>query len=117
MPRATNRPSAHRRKKKILKRTKGYWGARKNVWSQAKNTYEKGLLHAYVGRKLKKRDYRSLWITRINAAVREYGMSYSEFIDKINDKGIKLNRKVLADLAMNNPEGFKSIVEQVISHR
>lgn len=113
MPRATNRPSAHRRKKKILKRTKGYWGNRKNVWANAKNTYEKGLLHAYTGRKLKKRDYRSLWIIRINAAVREYGMSYSEFMGKINQKGIKLNRKVLADLAMNNPEDFRTIVEEI----
>jgi large subunit ribosomal protein L20 len=92
---------------------KGYYGARKNVWTVAKNAVDKGLLYAYVGRKLKKRQFRSLWITRINAGARQYGMSYSVFMGKLSTKGIELNRKVLADLALNHPEAFKKVVDQV----
>lgn len=113
MPRSVNSVASRKRKKKILKRTKGFFGSRKNVWTVAKNTYEKGLQHAYVGRKLKKRNYRSLWIARINAGVRQYGLSYSVFIDKLAKNNIDINRKVLADLAMNNPEQFKAIIESV----
>ena len=101
------------RRKKILKKTKGQFRTRKNVWTVAKNSYEKGQTYAYRDRRNKKRDFRSLWITRINAAVREYDMSYSVFIDKLNKAGIEINRKVLADLALNNPESFKAIVEKV----
>lgn len=96
-----------------MKQAKGFYGKRKNVYTVAKNVLEKGLGYKYVGRKLKKREYRSLWIVRINAAVREEGMSYSQFIGKLATKGIDLNRKVLADLAMNEPEAFKSLVAQV----
>jgi large subunit ribosomal protein L20 len=110
MPRSVNTVASKRKRKKILKQTKGYFGARKNVYSVAKNTLEKGLKYAYRDRRLKKRNFRGLWIQRINAAVRKYGMSYSEFIDKINKKGIKLNRKTLADLAMNHSEAFESVV-------
>jgi|TARA_B110000211_G_scaffold174754_1_gene197467 large subunit ribosomal protein L20 len=92
---------------------KGYYGARKNVWTVAKNAVDKGLLYAYVGRKLKKRQFRSLWITRINAGARQYGMSYSVFMGKLSTKGIELNRKVLADLALNHPEAFKKVIDQV----
>ena len=92
---------------------KGYFGSRKNVWTVAKNSVEKALTYAYVGRKLKKRNFRSLWITRINAGVRPFGMSYSEFMGKVHKSGIELNRKVLADLAMNHPEAFKAVVEKV----
>lgn len=113
MPRSTNSVASRARRKKILKNSKGYIGKRKNVYTVAKNVNEKGLTYKYVGRKLKKRDYRSLWITRINAAVREEGMSYSTFMHKLNENGINLNRKVLADLAMNEPEVFKQIVAQV----
>lgn len=113
MPRSVNSVASRARRKKILKQTKGYIGKRKNVYTVAKNVLEKGLTYSYVGRKLKKRDYRSLWITRINAAVREEGMSYSVFMNKLSQKGIQLNRKVLADLAMNDPESFKAIVAQV----
>jgi large subunit ribosomal protein L20 len=101
------------RRKKILKHTKGYWGARKNVWTIAKNVWEKGLTYAYRDRKAKKRNYRALWIQRINAGVREHGMSYSEFIGKLNAKNIDLNRKVLADLAMNHPQAFKAVIDAV----
>ena len=101
------------RRKKILKKTKGQFRTRKNVWTVAKNSYEKGHSYAYRDRRNKKRDFRSLWIVRINAAVREYDMSYSVFIDKLNKAGIEINRKVLADLALNNPEAFKAIVEKV----
>ena len=99
--------------KKILKQAKGYYGKRKNVLTVAKNVVEKGMTYMFVGRKLKKREYRSLWIARINAAVRAEGMTYSEFINKIQKKGIELDRKILADLAMNNPETFKSLVDSV----
>ena len=113
MPRSVNHEASRARRKKILKLTKGYWGARGNVWTIAKNTLEKGLTYAYRDRKNKKRTMRSLWIQRINAGVRQYGMSYSEFIGKVNAKNINLNRKVLADLAMNHPEAFKAVVDQV----
>ena len=101
------------RRKKILKQTKGQFRTRKNVWTVAKNSYEKGQTYAYRDRRNKKRDFRALWIVRINAAVRAYDMSYSVFIDKLNKAGIEINRKVLADLALNNPEAFKAIVEKV----
>ena len=113
MPRSVNHEASRARRKKILNLTKGYWGARGNVWTIAKNTLEKGLQYAYRDRKNKKRTMRSLWIQRINAGVRQYGMSYSEFIGKVNAKNINLNRKVLADLAMNHPEAFKALVDQV----
>lgn len=113
MPRSVNVVASRNRRKKILKLTRGYFGCRSNVWTVAKNTYEKGLLHAYVNRKKKKRNFRALWIARINAAVRSYNMSYSEFIGKIAKKDIKLNRKVLADLAMNNPNAFEAVVNSV----
>jgi len=96
-----------------MKLTKGNFGPRANVWTVAKNTFEKGQLYAFNDRRKKKGNFRALWIQRINAAVREYGMNYSEFIGKINSKGIAMNRKVLADLAMNHPEAFKAIVESV----
>ena len=101
------------RRKKILKQTKGQFSTRKNVWTVAKNSYEKGQQYAYRDRRNKKREFRSLWIVRINAAIREYGMNYSQFIDKLTKAGIEINRKVLADLALNNPEAFKAIVEKV----
>lgn len=113
MPRSVNSVASHARRKKILKQTKGFYGKRKNVYTVAKNVLEKGLTYRYIGRKLKKRDYRTLWIARINAAVREEGMSYSQFMGKLSAKGIELNRKVLADLAMNEPESFKQLVAQV----
>lgn len=113
MPRSVNAVASKERKKKALKQAKGYFGRRKNVWTVAINAIEKGMAYAYVGRKLKKRDYRSLWIVRINAAVRTYGLSYSQFIKRLGDNGIEINRKVLADLALNNPEAFKAIVEKV----
>jgi large subunit ribosomal protein L20 len=113
MPRSVNAVASRARRKKILKQAKGFYGKRKNVYTVAKNVLEKGLGYKYVGRKLKKRDYRSMWIVRINAAVREEGLSYSQFINKLNTAGIDLNRKVLADLAMNEPEAFKALVAQV----
>jgi large subunit ribosomal protein L20 len=113
MPRSVNHVASRARRKKILKHTKGYWGARKNVWTIAKNVWEKGLTYAYRDRKAKKRNYRALWIQRINAGVREHGMSYSEFIGKLNAKNIDLNRKVLADLAMNHPHAFKAVIDAV----
>jgi ribosomal protein L20 len=113
MPRSVNAVASRARRKKILKKTKGQFSTRKNVWTVAKNSYEKGQTYAYRDRKNKKREFRALWIIRINAAVREYGMSYSVFMDKLNKSGINLNRKVLADLALNNPEAFKAIVDQV----
>ena len=104
MPRSVNSVASKARRKKVLDQTKGYWGARKNVFTVAKNTLEKGLTYAYRDRKTKKRNFRGLWIQRINAATRPYGMSYSEFIGKVHAKNVQLNRKVLADLAMNHPE-------------
>jgi large subunit ribosomal protein L20 len=113
MPRSVNSVASRARRKKVLKRVKGQWGRRKNVWTVAKNAYEKGLQYAYQGRKQKKRDYRALWIQRINAGVREFGMSYSVFMGKLKKANITINRKTLADLAMNNPEAFKAIVDKV----
>src|SRR3954469_15420172 len=113
MPRSVNAVASRARRKRILKAAKGYYGKRKNVYTVAKNVMEKGLQYKYVGRKLKKREYRALWIARINAAVRAEGLTYSEFIHKLNLKGIGLDRKVLADLAMNEPETFKGLVTSV----
>ncbi len=113
MTRSVNAVASRARRKKILKKTKGQFRTRKNVWTVAKNSYEKGQTYAYRDRRNKKREFRALWIVRINAAVREYGMSYSVFMDKLNKSGIEINRKVLADLALNNPEAFKAIVEKV----
>jgi len=113
MPRSKNAVASRARRKKILDQAKGFYGKRKNVYTVAKNIVEKGLTYSYVGRKLKKREYRQLWIARINAAVREEGMTYSQFINKLNIKGIELNRKVLADLEMNEPESFKALINQV----
>ena len=113
MPRSVNSVASRNRRKKILKQAKGYFGRRKNVFTVAKNAVEKGMLYAYRDRKNNKRNFRSLWIQRINAGVRLYGMSYSQFMGKIKANEIELNRKVLADLAMNNPEAFKAIVEKV----
>ena len=113
MPRSVNHVASRARRKKILSMTKGYWGARKNVFTIAKNILEKGLTYAYRDRKNKKRNFRSLWIQRINAGARLQGMSYSEFMGKIHAKNIELNRKALADLAMNNPGAFKAIVDAI----
>ena len=113
MPRSVNAVASRARRKKVLKLAKGNFGSRGNVWTVAKNTVEKGLQYAYAHRREKKRNYRSLWIVRINAAVRMYGMTYSEFIGKMNAKGIALNRKVLADLALNEPKAFEAIVNAV----
>ena len=113
MPRSVNHVASRAKRKKVLKMTRGYWGAKKNVWTVAKNTLEKGLVYAYRDRKQKKRNFRSLWIQRINAGVREHGMSYSTFIAAANKKGVTINRKTLADLAMNHPEAFKAVVNSV----
>ena len=113
MPRSVNSVASKARRKRILKQAKGFYGKRKNVYTVAKNVLEKGLTYSYVGRKIKKRDYRSLWIVRINAAVREEGITYSEFINKLKVKGIELDRKVLADMAMNEPEAFRKLVVSV----
>ena len=113
MPRSVNAVASRARRKKVLKLAKGNFGSRGNVWTVAKNTVEKGLQFAYAHRQLKKRTFRSLWITRINAAVRAQGMTYSQFLGKLNAKGIALNRKVLADLAMNEPKAFEAIVKAV----
>jgi len=113
MPRSVNAVASRARRKRILKQAKGFYGKRKNVYTVAKNVVEKGMTYSYVGRKLKKREYRRLWIARINAAVREEGLTYSQFINALNTKGVALDRKVLADLAMNNPESFKALVAQV----
>ena len=113
MPRSVNSVASRQRRKKILKQAKGYFGRRKNVWTVAKNAVEKGLTYAYRDRKNKKRTFRALWIQRINAGTRQYGMSYSQFMGKIHSNGIELNRKVLADLAMNHPEAFKAVVDKV----
>lgn len=113
MPRSVNAVASRARRKKILKQAKGFYGKRKNVYTVAKNVLEKGLTYSYVGRKLKKRNYRQLWIARINAAARAEGLTYSEFIHRLSEKNIDLNRKVLADLAMNEPETFKSLIASV----
>jgi large subunit ribosomal protein L20 len=113
MPRSVNHVASRARRKKILKYAKGYWGRRKNVWTVAKNAVEKGWLYAYRDRRNRKREFRALWIQRINAAARQHGMSYSQFINKVQKAGIELNRKVLADLAMNYPAAFEAIVNAV----
>ncbi len=113
MSRSVNKVAARRRRKKLLSKTKGYFGARKNVWTVAKNTWEKGQTYAYRDRRNKKRNFRSLWIMRINAAVRQYGMSYSQFMGELNKKNIIISRKVLADIAMNEPDAFKAIVDEI----
>ncbi|MBL6649168.1 MAG: 50S ribosomal protein L20 [Flavobacteriaceae bacterium] len=113
MPRSVNSVASRNRRKKILKKAKGYFGRRKNVWTIAKNAVEKGLSYAYRDRKNKKRTFRSLWITRINAGARIHGLTYAELIGKLKSNNIDINRKVLADLAMNNPEAFADIVNKV----
>ncbi len=113
MPRVNNAVAARQKRKKVMKQTKGYFGRRKNVWTVSKNAYEKGLSYAYRDRRKKKAEFRALWIQRINAACREHGMSYSEFMGKLNKAGIDLNRKVLADLAMNHQKAFEEIVKKV----
>jgi large subunit ribosomal protein L20 len=113
MPRSKNSVASHARRKKILKQAKGFYGKRKNVYTVAKNVVEKGMTYMYVGRKLKKREYRQLWIARINAAVRAEGMTYSQFIHKLSEKEINLDRKMLADLAMNHPETFTNLIAEV----
>lgn len=113
MPRSVNAVASRARRKKVFKQAKGFFGRRKNVWTVAKNAVEKGLVYAYRDRRQKKRNFRALWIQRINAGARLHGLSYSKFMGAIHKAGIELNRKVLADLAMNNPEAFKAIVEKV----
>ncbi|PHN93786.1 50S ribosomal protein L20 [Maribacter sp. 6B07] len=113
MPRSVNAVASRARRKKVMKQAKGYFGRRKNVWTVAKNAVEKAMLYAYRDRRNKKRTFRSLWITRINAGARQHGMSYSQFMGKVNANNIELNRKVLADLAMNHPDAFKAVVDQV----
>ena len=113
MPRSVNHVASKAKRTKILKLTKGYYGARKNVWTVAKNTWEKGLTYAYRDRRNKKRTFRALWIQRINAAARLEGLSYSVLMGLLHKEGIEINRKVLADLAVNNPEAFKAIVDKV----
>jgi large subunit ribosomal protein L20 len=113
MPKSVNHVASKARRKKILKLAKGFFGRRKNVWTVAKNAVEKALLYAYRDRKVRKRKFRSLWIQRINAGARQYGMSYSQFMSLIHKNNIQINRKVLADLAMNQPEAFKSIIEKI----
>lgn len=111
MPRSKNKVASHRRRKRILKLAKGYWGNQGNVLTAAKNAVEKGLTHAYRDRKLKKRNYRALWITRINAAARLNGTTYSRLMDALNKKGVDINRKVLASLAVENPSAFSEVVK------
>ncbi|MDP4131305.1 MAG: 50S ribosomal protein L20 [Bacteroidota bacterium] len=113
MPRSVNAVASRARRKRILKQAKGFYGKRKNVYTVAKNVLEKGLTYRYVGRKLKKREYRALWIARINAAVREEGLTYSRFIHLLNEKGVTLDRKMLADIAMNEPEAFKQLISSL----
>ena len=113
MPRSVNAVAAKARRKKVLKAAKGYFGRRKNVHTVAKNAVEKAMQYAYIGRKQKKRNFRSLWIQRISAGAREHGMSYSIFMGAVSKNGIELNRKVLADLAMNHPEAFKAVVDAI----
>ena len=113
MPRSVNHVASRAKRKRILKLTRGYYGARKNVWTVAKNTWEKGLTYAFRDRRTKKRNFRALWIQRINAAARLEGLSYSQLMGALHKAGIEINRKVLADLAVNNPEAFKAIVAKV----
>jgi len=113
MPRSVNAVASRARRKKVMKQAKGFFGRRKNVWTVAKNAVEKAMLYAYRDRRNKKRTFRALWITRINAGARLHGMSYSQFMGKVKANNIELNRKVLADLAMNHPEAFKAVAEQV----
>ncbi|MDE0772518.1 MAG: 50S ribosomal protein L20 [Salibacteraceae bacterium] len=113
MPRSVNTVASRAKRKKVMKLAKGYFGRRKNVWTVAKNAIEKGLVYAFRDRRQKKRNFRSLWITRINAGARVNGMSYSKFMGKVNSANVDLNRKVLADLAMNHPEAFKAVVDKV----
>ena len=113
MPRSVNHGASRAKRKRILKLTRGYFGARKNVWTVAKNTWEKGLTYAFRDRRNKKRNFRALWIQRINAAARLEGLSYSQLMGGLHKAGIEINRKVLADLAVNNPQAFKAIVEKV----
>lgn len=114
MPRSVNAVASKARKDRILKLAKGYWGRRKNVWTVAKNAVEKGLVYAYRDRKTKKREIRGLWIQRINAGLRELGFSYSKFMGKMKTSGVEMNRKVLADLAMNDPNAFATVVKKVV---
>jgi len=111
MPRSKNKVASHQRRKKVLKQAKGYWGSRSKVYTIAKNHVEKGLVHAYRDRKLKKRTFRSLWITRINAAARENGTTYSRLIHSLDTKGVGINRKVLVSLAVENPAAFTELVK------
>lgn len=113
MPRAKNKVASRARRKKVLKKAKGNWGRRKNVFTVAVNTVEKGYSHAYIGRKVKKRDFRALWIQRINAAVRMHGLTYSVFMNKLKNAGINLDRKALAEVAFSDADGFKAIVDKV----
>jgi large subunit ribosomal protein L20 len=113
MPRSVNHVASRAKRKRILKLTRGYFGARKNVWTVAKNTWEKGLTYAYRDRRNKKRNFRALWIQRINAAARLEGVSYSQLMGGLHKAGIEINRKVLADLAVNNPDAFKAIVAKI----
>ena len=113
MPKSSNSVASRKRRKKIIKQAKGYFGRRKNVWTIAKNAVEKGLSYAYRDRRNKKRTFRSLWITRINAAARIHGLSYSEFMYKLKEKNIELDRKVLADIAVNDPKAFEDIVNKI----
>ena len=114
MPRSVNHVASRKRRKRILLLARGYFGGRRNVWTVAKNTWEKGLQYAYRDRKIKKRHFRQLWIQRINAAVRADGLSYSRFMGALHKADIELNRKVLADLALNHPEAFKAIVQKAV---
>jgi large subunit ribosomal protein L20 len=113
MPRSVNAVASRKRRKKVMKQAKGYFGRRKNVYTVSKNAVEKGLQYAYTDRRKKKRNFRALWIQRINAGARQHGMSYSEFMGKLSKKNIGLNRKVLADLAMNHPKAFEAVVKKV----
>jgi large subunit ribosomal protein L20 len=113
MPRSVNAVASRNRRRRLLKEVKGQYGRRKNVWTVAKNAYEKGQQYAYRDRRAKKRNFRGLWIARINAGARQYGMSYSQFMGGLHKAGIEINRKALADLALNNPDAFKTIVEKI----
>lgn len=113
MPRSVNHVASRARRKRVLKMAKGYFGRRKNVWTVAKNAVEKALVYSYRDRKAKKREFRKLWIQRINAGAREHGLSYSKFIHKLSEANVEINRKSLADLAMNHPDAFKAIVDKV----